>query len=104
MKLAIRPERVQLRAYEVSGANRVPGMVERVVFLGSSSHVFVRLAPGPILQCLVHNDGEPISWQQGTAVSVVLPADALRVLARQDEAPGAGTLVATGALTGEPLD
>jgi spermidine/putrescine transport system ATP-binding protein len=103
VKLAIRPERVQLRAYEVTGANRVPGMVERVVFLGSSSQVFVRLAPGPILQCLVHNDGAPVGWQQGAAVSVLLPADALRVLARQDEILDADSRAETGALTGAPL-
>ncbi|MGH9295623.1 MAG: ABC transporter ATP-binding protein, partial [Acidimicrobiales bacterium] len=36
VKLAIRPERVQLHPFGEHGANRVPGMVERVVFLGSA--------------------------------------------------------------------
>jgi spermidine/putrescine transport system ATP-binding protein len=80
VKLAIRPERVQLKPYEDSGPNRVPGMVERVVFLGSATQVFIRLAPGEALQALVHNDGEPVAFQQGSAVNVLLPADALRVL------------------------
>ena len=80
VKLAIRPERVQLKPYEESGPNRVPGMVERVVFLGSATQVFIRLAPGEALQALVHNDGEPVAFQQGSAVNVLLPADALRVL------------------------
>jgi spermidine/putrescine transport system ATP-binding protein len=80
VKLAIRPERVQLKPYEETGPNRVPGMVERVVFLGSASQVYVRLAPGDTLQSLVHNDGEPIAFQQGSAVNVLLPPDALRVL------------------------
>jgi spermidine/putrescine transport system ATP-binding protein len=88
VKLAIRPERVQLKGYEETGPNRVPGMVERVVFLGSASQVFVRLAPGDTLQALVHNDGEPVAFQQGSAVRVLLPADALRVL------PGGGASVA----------
>lgn len=88
VKLAIRPERVQLRPYEESGQNRVPGMVERVVFLGSATQVFVRLAPGAILQSLVHNDGEQVALQQGSAVKVLLPPDALRVL------PGGGVSVA----------
>jgi spermidine/putrescine transport system ATP-binding protein len=88
VKLAIRPERVQLKPYDETGPNRVPGMVERVVFLGSASQVFVRLAPGEILQSLVHNDGEPVAFQQGSAVNVLLPPDALRVL------PGGGASVA----------
>ncbi len=88
VKLAIRPERVQLKPYEDTGANRVPGMVERVVFLGSATQIIVRLAPGAVLQALVHNDGEPVSFQQGSAVNVYLAPDALRVL------PGGGVSVA----------
>ncbi|MGH9303654.1 MAG: ABC transporter ATP-binding protein [Acidimicrobiales bacterium] len=80
VKLAIRPERVQLYAFEETGANRVPGMVERIVFLGSATQVIVRLAQGARLQALVHNDGLALSWHQGTPVAVGLPADALRVL------------------------
>jgi spermidine/putrescine transport system ATP-binding protein len=88
VKLAIRPERVQLKAYDEPGANRVPGMVERVVFLGSASQVIVRLAPGDTLQSLVQNDGEPVAFQQGSAVNVLLPPESLRVL------PGGGASVA----------
>ncbi|HKH87569.1 MAG TPA: ABC transporter ATP-binding protein, partial [Acidimicrobiales bacterium] len=88
VKLAIRPERVQLKPYDEPGTNRVPAMVERVVFLGSASQVFVRLAPGETLQSLVHNDGEPVAFQHGSAVNVLLPPDALRVL------PGGGVSVA----------
>jgi spermidine/putrescine transport system ATP-binding protein len=88
VKLAIRPERVQLKAYEEPGLNCVPGMVERVIFLGSASQVIVRLAPGDTLQSLVQNDGEPVAYQQGSAVNVLLPPDALRVL------PGGGPSVA----------
>jgi spermidine/putrescine transport system ATP-binding protein len=88
VKLAIRPERVQLKPYEETGPNRVPGMVERVVFLGSASQVIVRLAPGETLQSLVQNDGEPVAYQQGSAVSVLLPPESLRVL------PGGGASLA----------
>jgi spermidine/putrescine transport system ATP-binding protein len=80
VKVAIRPERVNLHAYESSGENRIPGMVERLVFLGSTTHVYVRLATGSALQSLVRNDGAALPYSQGTAVSVGLPADALRVL------------------------
>jgi spermidine/putrescine transport system ATP-binding protein len=81
VKLAIRPERVHLHPYEnAAGPNRVPGMVERLVFIGSTTHVYVRLATGSALQALVRNDGSTLPYSQGTAVSIQLPADALRVL------------------------
>jgi len=80
VKLAIRPERVHLHPYETSGDNLVPGMVERLVFLGSTTHVYVRLASGSALQTLVRNDGAALPYSQGTPVSVGLPADSLRVL------------------------
>jgi len=80
VKLAIRPERVHLHPYDTSGANRVPGMVERVVFLGSTTQILVRLATGAALQALVRNEGTAVPYGQGTPVSVDLPAEALRVL------------------------
>ena len=64
-----------------AGVNHLPGMVERLVFLGSITHIYVRLATGSALQALVRNEGEPVPYSQGTPVSVGLPADALRVLA-----------------------
>ena len=57
VKLAIRPERFHLHPHETSGVNYVPGMVERLVFLGSTTHVYVRLATGSTLQALVRNAG-----------------------------------------------
>jgi spermidine/putrescine transport system ATP-binding protein len=80
VKLAIRPERIHLHPYDDGGANRVPGMVERLVFLGSTTHVYVRLATGSALQALIRNDGSTLAYEQGTAVNVGLPAEALRVL------------------------
>ena len=80
VKIAIRPERIHLHEFDSAGDNRVPGMVERLVFLGSTTHVYVRLANGAALQSLVRNDGAALPYSQGTPVSVGLPADALRVL------------------------
>jgi spermidine/putrescine transport system ATP-binding protein len=77
----IRPERVRIEAHGSPGANRVPAMVERVVFLGASTQVLLRLAPGVPLQALVQNDGEHPDLAQGTPVHCYLPPDALRVLA-----------------------
>jgi spermidine/putrescine transport system ATP-binding protein len=80
VKVVIRPERVRLEPYGSTGPNRVPGMVERLVYQGPATQLVVRLANGESLQALVQNQGEPMSWQQGTAIAVHLPSDALRVL------------------------
>jgi spermidine/putrescine transport system ATP-binding protein len=77
----IRPERVRIEVHGSAGENRVPAMVERVVFLGSATQVLLRLAPGIPLQALMQNDGSRPELAQGSPVNVYLPADALRVLA-----------------------
>ncbi|MHB1570322.1 MAG: ABC transporter ATP-binding protein, partial [Solirubrobacteraceae bacterium] len=76
----MRPERVRLEPYDSTGANRLPGIVERVVFLGHSVQVLVRLAVGENVAALISNDGEEVPYAQGDAVQVHLPPDALRVL------------------------
>jgi hypothetical protein len=76
-------------------------MVERLVFLGSITHIYVRLATGSGLQALVRNEGSAVLYSQGTPVKVNLPADALRVL------PDPGVSVAEirdETLGDEPLD
>jgi spermidine/putrescine transport system ATP-binding protein len=80
VQVVIRPERVRLEPYGSTGPNRVPGMVERLVYQGPATQLVVRLANGASLQALVQNQGQPLSWQQGTAIAVHLPPDALRVL------------------------
>jgi hypothetical protein len=79
-RVVIRPERVHVEPYEATGENRVPGMIERVVFLGSAQQLVVRLATGDVVHALVVNDGTPVPFAQGTAVQAHLPAEALRVL------------------------
>jgi spermidine/putrescine transport system ATP-binding protein len=80
VKIVIRPERIQLEPGGTTGRNRVPGMVERVVYVGSTMQVFVHLAPGQTLQAWVQNRGEGFPYAQGDAVAVHLPSEALRVL------------------------
>jgi spermidine/putrescine transport system ATP-binding protein len=80
VKMVIRPERVHLEPAGTTGQNRVPGMVERVVYVGSIMQVIVHLAPGQTLQAWVQNQGEALPYAQGQAVAVHLPPDALRVL------------------------
>ncbi len=81
VKLVIRPERVRLEPSGQSGRNRVPGMVERLVYLGANTQVIVHLAHGETLQVLMQNqDGAFEAFAQGTPVSVHFPAEALRVV------------------------
>jgi len=79
-KITIRPERVRLENHGSSGENRIPGMVERWVYLGNAVQLIVRLATGEKIQVLVQNTGDSIPFAQGTPVHAHLPADALRVL------------------------
>ena len=76
----IRPERVRVEEYGSQGPNRVPAMVERLVYLGSATQVILRLAPGAELQVLLQNDGSREELAQGTPVHAFLAPDALRVL------------------------
>jgi spermidine/putrescine transport system ATP-binding protein len=80
-KIVIRPERIELEEHgSPSGPNRIPAMVERVVYAGSEIQVILRAATGEALQALVQNTGGGIPYEQGTPVQLHLPVDALRVL------------------------
>jgi spermidine/putrescine transport system ATP-binding protein len=80
VKVVIRPERVVLEQQGTSGENRVPAMVERVVYVGSVMQVILNLAPGERIQAWVQNQGGGIPYAQGTPITAFLPPDALRVL------------------------
>ncbi len=55
-------------------------MVERLVYLGSSTQVFLRLAAGSDIQVLLSNESGQQQLAQGTPVNAYLAPDALRVL------------------------
>jgi spermidine/putrescine transport system ATP-binding protein len=79
-KVTIRPERVRLEAAGTGGENRIPGVVQRWVYLGNSVQLIIGLATGAKIQALMQNSGDEIPFREGTAVAVHLPATALRVL------------------------
>lgn len=79
-QLIIRPERVRIEPHDAAGENRVPALIERVVYRGSADQVFARLPGGEQVQALVQNAGGP-TYGPGDAVRLHLPADGLRVLA-----------------------
>jgi spermidine/putrescine transport system ATP-binding protein len=95
IRIVIRPERVHLEDHGTSGDNRIPGMVERVLYVGSTIQVLVHLAHGETLQAWMPNRGGDPPFQQGTAVSVHLPPDAIRVLADETEVGDEEAPVAT---------
>jgi spermidine/putrescine transport system ATP-binding protein len=86
--LCIRPEHVTLEPHGSPGNNRAPAMIERSVFLGSATQVYVRLAAGASLQAQVVGENTAVTLAQGTPVNVHLPAQSLRVLPN-DDAPAA---------------
>ncbi|HLY48417.1 MAG TPA: ABC transporter ATP-binding protein [Solirubrobacteraceae bacterium] len=105
-KLVIRPERVRLEPSTSTGENRIPSMVERIVYRGSNSQVFTRLPNGDQIQALIQNAGEETQFASGDAVRLYLPPDALRVLADTGTVPQddnkrieAGAVAGTGVTT-----
>jgi spermidine/putrescine transport system ATP-binding protein len=86
-RMVIRPERVRLEEHQSSGENRIPGMVERVVYMGNANQVIVGLAHGERIQALVQNTGDELVYRQGDPVKAYMPAEALRVLTDTGTAP-----------------
>ena len=86
-RMVIRPERVRLEAHQSTGENRIPGMVERVVYLGNANQIIVGLAHGERIHALVQNTGDELAYHQGDPVKVYMPAEALRVLTDTGTAP-----------------
>ena len=80
--VVIRPERVRLAARGRPEPNAVDGTIEELVYVGATTQVVVRLVHGDVLQVLVVNDGGSDDLKRGTPVTVALPPQALRLLAR----------------------
>ena len=93
-RAVIRPECVEVDEPGLTGANRLPAMVDRAVFLGSTTQVMVRLPQGAVVQSLVTNSAMRDNLTSGQSVTVHLPSQSLRVLssARQTPATLAGDI------------
>jgi spermidine/putrescine transport system ATP-binding protein len=79
-KITIRPERVIVEPHQTTGENRVPAMVERVVYVGSTLQVLIHLAAGQTIQSWMTNDGDTEPFAAGDPVTAHFPREALRVL------------------------
>jgi spermidine/putrescine transport system ATP-binding protein len=86
-RAVIRPECVELAEAGLTGANRMPGMVDRTVFLGSTTQVMIRLPQGAVVQSLVTTHAVRGGLTSGQPVTVQLPPHSLRVLATSDRLP-----------------
>ncbi len=86
-RAVIRPECVEVQEPGLTGVNRLPGMVDGAVFLGSTTQVMVRLPHGAVLQSLVTNSARHDNLAAGQPVTVHLPPQSLRVLAPADQVP-----------------
>jgi spermidine/putrescine transport system ATP-binding protein len=80
VKVLIRPERVHLRSEGDAHENCLPGVLERLVYLGSATQMIIRLATGDEILAVSRAGEEPAEMSSGTAVTVHLPAESLRVL------------------------
>jgi len=88
VRVTIRPERVRIEPSGTAGPNRTPATIERFVYLGSTTQVFVVLPGGDRVQALVANSGDVEEYDVGAAVTAHLPADALRILADDEQVAG----------------
>ncbi len=80
VKVMLRPEHLRVGEPEESGLNRLHGIIERLVYLGPTTQMFIQLDGGQTVQALISNRGDAIEYPRGSRVSVGLPSSALRVL------------------------
>lgn len=81
VKLMLRPERLEIDGGGGSGPNQLLGEVERLVYMGSITQMFIQLDSGQTIQAMITNRGEATTHSRGSRVSVTLASSALRVLA-----------------------
>jgi spermidine/putrescine transport system ATP-binding protein len=92
-KVIVRPERISLATADSPdttpvGHNSFHGLVDRVVYLGPTTHVVLRLSDGQTLLVAVPNAGEPLSspFVVGRAVRATFATEAARLLSHESEA------------------
>jgi spermidine/putrescine transport system ATP-binding protein len=91
-KVIVRPERIALTTADTTdttpvGHNAFHGLVDRVVYLGPTTHVVLRLTDGQTLLVAVPNAGEPLSspFVVGCPVRATFATEAARLLVGEAE-------------------
>lgn len=81
VRVCIRPERIVLGKYVLDGkrGNELPGVVDRVVYMGPMLQVLIEVDGIGSIQAVVPNQGSS-TLHRGDAILVGMPEDALRVL------------------------
>jgi spermidine/putrescine transport system ATP-binding protein len=80
VRIVIRPERVVVAEQGTTDENCIPGIIERVVFVGPVTQLIIKLGAGELIQSMVPNRADRSPYSRGANVSVHLPAQSLRVL------------------------
>jgi spermidine/putrescine transport system ATP-binding protein len=82
VKVVVRPERVRIEPPGATGANRVPAVVSRSIYIGNGVRVLMNLMTGQPVVALVQSADSEIAptWNPGARVTCHLPAGAMRVL------------------------
>ncbi len=83
-KIVVRPERVRVEPVGVGGENRINGMVDRLVYLGATTQITIRLPHGAIVHALVTNADGAVELVSGSPVTLDLPTEAVRLLPIED--------------------
>jgi spermidine/putrescine transport system ATP-binding protein len=91
-KVIVRPERISLVTADTAdavpqGHNAFHGLVDRVIYLGPTTHVVLRLSDGQTLLVAVPNAGEPLSspFVVGCPVRATFATEAARLLRHETE-------------------
>jgi iron(III) transport system ATP-binding protein len=83
VKLYLRPEDVLVNGHAADHPNRAPAQVQKIEFLGAFCLITVRLADAaeqPLLVTLSRHSLERMALDEGTALSVGLPPECMRLL------------------------
>lgn len=81
VRLAVRPERIELVEYNDQNVN---GVVEAVIFVGSSRTVLVRLSGGELLHVQCQADRAGYFPREGDRVGISIPRDCVRVFPKAE--------------------
>jgi spermidine/putrescine ABC transporter ATP-binding subunit len=77
LRLAVRPERVRVRAGAGPG---LPATVREIVYKGAAMHLFMESGGLPLISFLQNDAGAANGWNPGQAVSVAFDPDSVVVL------------------------
>ena len=82
---SIRPERIEVVADSSNGDNLVRAHIDRLVYAGPVINLLVSVDDLNEIQVSVPNNGAPEHFREGSEVSLRFPAEALRILDRDED-------------------